>query len=64
MAYISLTVPPLLYMALQMQIEQVVLMIACLRVIILSFLVRRRFHGNQASNTQLLSSPPRLSIKH
>ena len=34
-----------------------------LRVVILYSLVRRRFHGNQASNTQLLAPPPRLSIK-
>jgi len=43
MAYISLAVPPLIYMALQMQIGEVVPMIASLWVVILSSLVRRRF---------------------
>ena len=62
-AYISLAVPPLIYMALQMQIGQVVLIIANLWVVILSSLVRCRFHGNQASNAPLLSPPPRLSIR-
>jgi len=46
MVFISLESPLLLYMALQMQIGLVVLMIASLRVAILSFLVRRRFLGN------------------
>jgi len=32
-------------------------------VVILSSLVRRWFHGNQASNAQLLAPPPKLSIK-
>jgi hypothetical protein len=41
MVSISLEAPPLLYMALQMQIGLIVLMIASLRVAILSFLVRR-----------------------
>ena len=62
-AYISLVVSPLIYMALQMQIGNVVLMIASLLVVILSSLVRRWFHDNQASNTQLLAPPPKLSIK-
>jgi len=63
MAYISLLVPSLLYMTLQMPIGQVVLMIVSLRVVILSSLVRHRFHENQASNAQLLTLPPRPSIK-
>ena len=50
MAYISIAVPPLLYVALQIQIEQVVVMIISLRVIIQSSLVRLQFHGNQANN--------------
>ena len=32
-------------------------------MVILSSLVRRWFHGNQASNAQLLAPPPKLSIK-
>jgi hypothetical protein len=36
-------------------------MIASLRVVVLSSLVRHRFHGNQTSNAQLLAPPPRLS---
>ena len=44
MAYISLAVLHLLYMALQ--IGRVVLMIASLRVVILSSLVKRRFNKN------------------
>jgi len=63
MVFISLEAPLLLYMALQMQIGLVVLMIASLRVAILSFLVRRRFLGNLASNAQLLAPLLRLSIK-
>ena len=63
MAYKSLAVPPLLSMALQMQIGQAVLMIVSLRVIILSSLVRHQFHRNLTSNAQLLAPPPRLSIK-
>jgi hypothetical protein len=39
------------------------LMIVNLRVVILSSLVKHRFHRNQASNTQLLAPPPKLSIK-
>jgi hypothetical protein len=46
MAYISLAVLHLLYMALQIQIGRVVLMIASLRVVILSSLVKRRFNKN------------------
>ena len=38
-------------------------MIASLRVAILSFLIRRRFLGNLASNAQLLAPLLRLSIK-
>jgi hypothetical protein len=41
----------------------VVLMITSLRVAILSFLVRRQFHGNPASNAELLASLLKLSIK-
>jgi hypothetical protein len=41
MVFISLEAPLLLYMDLQMQIGLVVLMIASLQVVILSFLVRR-----------------------
>jgi len=63
MVFISLEAPLLLYMALQMQIRLVVLMIASLQVAILSFLVRRRFLGNLASNAQLLTPLLRLSIK-
>ena len=68
MAYISLVAPPLLYMALHMQIRQVVLMITSLmitslRVITLSSLIIHRFRGNQASNAWLLALLPRLSIK-
>jgi cytochrome b561 len=63
MVFISLEAPLLLYMALQMQIGLVVLMIASLRVAILSFLVRHRFLGNPASNAQLLAPLLRLSIK-
>jgi hypothetical protein len=63
MVFISLEAPLLLYMALQMQIGLVVLMIASLRVAILSFLVRRRFLGNLASNAQLLAPLLSLSIK-
>jgi hypothetical protein len=63
MVFISLEAPPLLYMVLQMQIELVVLMIAILRVATLSSLVRRRFHGNPASNSQLLAPLLKLSIK-
>jgi len=63
MACISLAIPSLIYMALQIQIGQVVLMITSLQVVILSYLVRRRFHGNQASNAQLLAPLPKLSIK-
>ena len=39
------------------------LMIASLRVAILFSLVKHRFHGNPASNVQLLAPPLRLSIK-
>jgi CHASE1-domain containing sensor protein len=63
MACISLAIPYLIYMALQMQIGQVVLMITSLQVVILSYLVRRRFHENQASNVQFLAPLPKLSIK-
>ena len=41
----------------------VILMIASLRVATLSSLVRRRFHGNPASNAQLLAPLLKLSIK-
>jgi len=63
MVSISLEAPLLLYMALQMQIGLVVLMIASLRAAILSVLVRRRFLGNPASNALLLAPLLRLSIK-
>jgi len=63
MVFISLEDPLLLYMALQMQIGLVVLMITSLRLAILSFLIRRRFLGNPASNAQLLAPLLRLSIK-
>jgi len=53
----------LLYMALQMQIGLVVLMIASLRAAILSFLVRHRFLENPASNALLFAPLLRLSIK-
>ena len=61
--FILLNAPLLLYMDLQIQIGLVVLMIASLRVAILSFFVRRRFLGNPASNAQLLAPLLRLSIK-
>jgi len=60
---ISLEAPLLLYLALQMQIRLVVLMIASLRAAILSFLVRCRFLENPASNALLLAPLLRLSIK-
>jgi len=41
MVSISLEIPPLLYMVLQMQIRSLVLMIANLRMVTLSSLVRR-----------------------
>jgi len=41
----------------------VVLIIASLRVATLSSLVKHRFHGNPASNAQLLASLMKLSIK-
>jgi hypothetical protein len=41
----------------------VVLMIASLRVATLSSLVKRRFHGNPASNAQLLAPLLKMSIK-
>jgi hypothetical protein len=63
MTYISLAVPPLLYMVLQMRIGHVVLMIASLRVITFFFLIKRWFHENQVSNTQLPTPLRRLSIK-
>jgi hypothetical protein len=63
MVSISLKIPHLLYIVLQIQIEPVVLMITNLWVITLSFLVIRRFHGSQASNAQLLTPLMRLSIK-
>jgi len=63
MAYIAFAVPHLIYMALQMLIGQVVLMIKNSQVVILSSLVRHQFHANQASNAPLLAPPPRLSIK-
>jgi hypothetical protein len=63
MTYISLAIPPLLYMVLQMQIGQVVLMISTLRVVTLFSLVKHQFHENQASNTQLPTPLRRLSIK-
>ena len=63
MVSISLEAPFLLYMALQMQIGLVVLMIASLRAAILSFLVRHRFLGNSASNALLLAPLLRMSIK-
>jgi len=50
MAYISLAVHLLRYMALQMQIGQVVLMIINLREVTLFSLVRRQFYRNQVSN--------------
>jgi hypothetical protein len=46
MTYISLAVPHLIYMALQMLIGKVVLMIENPYVVILSSLVRHRFHEN------------------
>jgi len=49
MVSISLEVPSLLYMVLQMQIGLIVLMITSLRVATLSSLVKRRFHGNSAN---------------
>jgi hypothetical protein len=63
MVFISLEVPLLLYMVLQMQIRLVVLMIASLRVAILFSLVKHRFHGNPTSNVQLPAPPLRLSTK-
>jgi len=63
MVFISLEARLLLYMALQMQIGLVVLIIASLQVAILSFFVRLRFLGNLASNARLLAPLLRLSIK-
>jgi len=63
MVFISLEARLLLYMALQMQIRLVVLIIASLQVAILSFFVRLRFLGNLASNARLLAPLLRLSIK-
>jgi len=63
MVSISLKVSSLLYMVLQMQIGLAVLMIASLQVATLYPLVRRKFHGNPASNIQLLAPLLRLSIK-
>jgi len=63
MAYILLVVLPLLYMALHMQIGQVVLMIENLQVVILCSLVKCQFRGNQESNVQLLAFLLKLSVK-
>jgi len=63
MACILPVVLPLHYMALHMHIRQIMLMIENLRVVILYFLVRRRFHGNQVSNVQLLAPLLKLSTK-
>ena len=63
MTYISLAIPPSLYLALRMQIGQVVSMIVNLQVVTLFSLVRHRFHGNQASNAQLLAPLLKLGIK-
>jgi hypothetical protein len=63
MVFISLEVPFLLFMVLQMSIGLGVLMIAILWVAILFFFVRHRFHRNPASNVQLPAPPLRLSIK-
>jgi hypothetical protein len=46
-----------------MQIGLVVMMITNLLVVTLSFLVRCRSHGSEASNAQLLTLLLRLSIK-
>jgi len=62
MVFISLEVPFLLFMVLQMPIGLGVLMIASLWVAIL-FFFRHRFHRNPASNVQLPAPPLRLSIK-
>ena len=62
MTYISLVVTSLLYMALRMQIEQVVLMIA-LWVVTLFTLIIHRFRGNQASNAWLSTPLPGLNTK-
>jgi hypothetical protein len=63
MAYISLIVTPLLCMILRMQTRLVVLLIASLWVVTLSFLVIYWFHRNQVSNARLLVLLPRPSIK-
>jgi len=63
MAYISLAVHLLHYMALRMQIGQVVLMIVNLRKVTLFSLVRRQFYRNQVSNVQLFAPLLKLSIK-
>jgi len=63
MDYILLVVHPLYYMALHIQIGQIVLMIENLQVVILCSLVRCRFHRNQVCNVQLLTLLLRLSTK-
>jgi hypothetical protein len=63
MTCILLVVLLLHYMALQIQIWQVELMIENLWVVILCSLVRRWFHENQVSNVQLLVPLLKLSTK-
>jgi hypothetical protein len=63
MSSILLVVLLLPYMALQMQIEQVVLIIENLRVIILCSLVRRWFHGKSGKQHTVARSSTESKCK-